>query len=91
MALRPPRRGGAVPATRNRSARGITMRPAVSVSAVGVFLDKVLTRKTTKIRTFCLKSHAFSEVFEERLEFPEQEKNIRNFVRAQKLTKGHKN
>ena len=63
----------------------------VSVSAAGISLYKVLTRKTTKIHSFCFQIHAFTEVFEERLEFPEQEKNMRKFVPAQELCYDHKN
>ena len=65
--------------------------PAVSVSAAGTFLHKVLTRKSIKMHSFCMKIHAFSEVFEEQLEFPEQEKNIRKFVPAQELCCDHNN
>ena len=52
----------------------VRYQPTVSVSAAAIFLHEVLTRKSIKMHSFCMKIHTFSEVFEEQLEFPEQEK-----------------
>ena len=55
-------------------------QPRVSVSAAAIFLHEVLTRKSIKIYSFCMKTHEFSVVFEEQREIPESGKNMRGFV-----------
>ena len=53
----------------------------VSVSAAGISLEEVLTRKTIKIHSVGLEIHVFSEVFEDQSEFSELEKLFQKFCR----------